>query len=58
MILERGRDNMLFILISYVLVLNGEEVKTKPTQNAMTALRLTGMSADFLILRSDLDCSQ
>ena len=55
MVLEKGRENMLFILISFVPVFNGEEHKTKPTQNAITALRLTGITADFLVLRSDTD---
>ncbi len=44
-----------YILVSYVPYLkNVGELKTKPTQHAVTALRATGITPDFIITRNEI----
>lgn len=44
-----------YILVSYVPFLkNVGELKTKPTQHAVTQLRSTGISPDFIITRNEI----
>ena len=53
---ELGRDRCLFIhvsLLAYLKVAN--ELKTKPTQHSVTALRGLGIQPDVLVLRSEIE---
>ncbi|MCD5353316.1 CTP synthase [Kineosporia mesophila] len=53
---EVGRDNVLFIHVSLVPYLAPSgELKTKPTQHSVAALRNIGIQPDALICRSDRD---
>lgn len=40
-----------FVHLSYVPTINGEEIKTKPTQHSIRTVRSLGIFPDFLILR-------
>jgi len=53
---EMGRERKaMYVLVSYVPYLrNVGELKTKPTQHAMTELRSTGIAPDILITRSEI----
>ena len=49
-----GRDNCLFIHVSLVPYLAaGGELKTKPTQHSVAALRNIGIQPDVIVCRSD-----
>ena len=51
-----GRDNVFFLHVSLVPYLAPSgELKTKPTQHSVAALRSIGISPDALILRCDRD---
>jgi CTP synthase len=51
---EVGRDNCFFLHVSLVPFLKPSgELKTKPTQHSVAALRSIGISPDALILRCD-----
>ncbi|WP_299571910.1 CTP synthase [uncultured Williamsia sp.] len=51
-----GRDNVLFLHVSLVPYLAPSgELKTKPTQHSVAALRNIGIQPDALILRCDRD---
>lgn len=51
-----GRDNVLFLHVSLVPYLAPSgELKTKPTQHSVAALRSIGIQPDALILRCDRD---
>lgn len=51
---ELGRDNVFFLHVSLVPYLAPSgELKTKPTQHSVAALRNIGIQPDALILRSD-----
>ena len=53
---EVGRDNVFFLHVSLVPYLAPSgELKTKPTQHSVAALRSIGISPDALILRCDRD---
>jgi CTP synthase len=53
---EVGRDNVFFLHVSLVPFLKPSgELKTKPTQHSVAALRSIGISPDALILRCDRD---
>jgi len=53
---EVGRDNCFFLHVSLVPFLKPSgELKTKPTQHSVAALRSIGISPDALILRCDRD---
>jgi CTP synthase len=53
---EVGRDNVFFLHVSLVPYLAASgELKTKPTQHSVAALRSIGIQPDALILRSDRD---
>jgi len=49
-----GRDNVFFLHISLVpyLAMSGE-LKTKPTQHSVAALRQVGIQPDAIVLRAD-----
>ena len=52
--LEMGRDDAVFMhvtLVPYIPV--ADEIKTKPTQHSVKALREIGIQPDFLICRTD-----
>ncbi|NLU85131.1 CTP synthase [Rhodococcus sp. HNM0569] len=54
-----GRDNVFFLHVSLVPFLAPSgELKTKPTQHSVAALRSIGIQPDALILRCDRDVSQ
>ena len=49
-----GRDNVFFLHVSLVPYLAPSgELKTKPTQHSVAALRQVGIQPDFLVLRAD-----
>lgn len=51
-----GRDNVFFIHVSLVPYLAaGGELKTKPTQHSVAALRNIGIQPDAIVLRCDRD---
>lgn len=53
---ELGRDNCLFIHVSLLPYLrSAKELKTKPTQHSVAALRSLGISPDALVLRCERD---
>jgi CTP synthase len=53
---EVGRDNCFFLHVSLVPYLKPSgELKTKPTQHSVAALRSIGITPDALILRCDRD---
>jgi len=53
---EMGRERKaMYVLVSYVPYLtNVGELKTKPTQHAMSELRSTGITPDILVTRSEI----
>jgi CTP synthase len=53
---EIGRDNVFFLHVSLVPYLAPSgELKTKPTQHSVAALRQVGIQPDGLVLRADRD---
>ncbi len=53
MAMEMGRENVIFILVTYLPVPEHlGEMKTKPTQQAIRMLNETGIFPDFLVCRS------
>lgn len=49
-----GRDNTFFVHVSLVPYISpAKELKTKPTQHSVAALRQAGISPDAVVLRSD-----
>lgn len=57
---EIGRENpTLYIMVTYLPFLrNIGELKTKPTQHAVVALRQVGISPDFIITRNEVPIGQ
>jgi len=52
--MKRERETM-YVMVSYVPMLrNVGELKTKPTQQAISSLRATGISPDVLITRNEI----
>src|SRR3989441_8968174 len=49
-----GRQNVFYIHCSLVPVVRGQEMKTKPTQHSVQALRAIGIQPDAIICRSEL----
>lgn len=53
---EVGRDNVFYLHVSLVPYIGPSgELKTKPTQHSVAALRSIGIAPDALVLRSDRD---
>ncbi|MFB9956844.1 CTP synthase [Cellulomonas denverensis] len=53
---ELGRDNVFFLHVSLVPYIGPSgELKTKPTQHSVAALRSIGIQPDAIVLRSDRD---
>ncbi|WP_028244712.1 CTP synthase [Pseudoclavibacter soli] len=51
---ELGRDNVFFVHVSLVPFIGPSgELKTKPTQHSVAALRSIGVQPDAIVLRSD-----
>ena len=51
---ELGRDNVFFLHVSLVPYIGPSgELKTKPTQHSVAALRTIGIQPDAIVLRSD-----
>ncbi len=52
--LEVGRDNALFIHVTYIPYLDGSgEYKSKPTQHSVKEMRSMGVSPDIIVARCD-----
>ncbi|MBM4396374.1 MAG: CTP synthase [Deltaproteobacteria bacterium] len=52
--LELGRDNAMFVHVTYVpYIRTAGELKTKPTQHSVMALRQIGIQPDVLVCRSE-----
>src|SRR5712691_9423461 len=49
-----GRQNVFYVHCSLVPVVRGQEMKTKPTQHSVQALRGIGIQPDAIICRSEL----
>lgn len=55
---ELGRDNCFFLHVSLVpYIAPSGEMKTKPTQHSVAALRQVGIQPDALVLRADREIS-
>lgn len=53
---ELGRDNVFFLHVSLVPYIGPSgELKTKPTQHSVAALRSIGIQPDAIVLRADRD---
>src|SRR6059036_502253 len=48
-----GRQNVFYIHVSLVPLIRGEEMKTKPTQHSVQALRAIGIQPDAIVARSE-----
>ncbi len=56
---DLGRDNVFFLHVSLVPYLAAAgELKTKPTQHSVNALRSIGIQPDAIVCRSDRDLSE
>nr|WP_185992639.1 CTP synthase [Janibacter cremeus] len=56
---ELGRDNCFFLHVSLVpFIAPSGEMKTKPTQHSVAALRQVGIQPDALVLRADREISE
>lgn len=54
-----GRKNSLFLHVTLVpYIPSADEIKTKPTQHSVKALREIGIQPDFLVCRADRDLSE
>jgi CTP synthase len=50
---ELGRDHVFYVHVSLVPLIRGEEMKTKPTQHSVQALRAIGIQPDAIVARSE-----
>ena len=50
---DLGRQNVFYVHCSLVPVVHGQEMKTKPTQHSVQALRAIGIQPDAIICRSE-----
>ena len=48
-----GRENVFYVHVSLIPLLRGEEMKTKPTQHSVQALRGIGIQPDAIVCRSE-----
>src|SRR6202158_5411321 len=51
---DLGRQNVFYVHCSLVPVVHGHEMKTKPTQHSVQALRAIGIQPDAIICRSEI----
>jgi CTP synthase len=50
---DLGRANVFYVHVSLVPLIRGEEMKTKPTQHSVQALRAIGIQPDAIVARSE-----
>ena len=50
---DLGRQNVFYVHLSLVPLIRGEEMKTKPTQHSVQALRAIGIQPDAIVCRSE-----
>jgi CTP synthase len=50
---DLGRGNVFYVHVSLVPIIRGEEMKTKPTQHSVQALRAIGIQPDAIVARSE-----
>src|SRR5947207_12351139 len=50
---DLGRQNVFYVHCSLVPVVRGQEMKTKPTQHSVQALRAIGIQPDAIVARSE-----
>ncbi len=50
---DLGRDNVFYVHVSLVPAIHGDELKTKPTQHSVQALRGLGIQPDAIVARSE-----
>src|SRR4030081_824224 len=55
---DLGRQNVFYVHCSLVPVVRGQEMKTKPTQHSVQALRAIGIQPDAIICRSESPIDQ
>ncbi len=55
---DLGRGNVFYVHVSLVPIIRGEEMKTKPTQHSVQALRAIGIQPDAIIARSEQPIDQ
>ncbi len=53
-----GRENVFYVHVSLIPLLRGEEMKTKPTQHSVHALRGIGIQPDAIVARSEKPIDQ
>jgi len=50
---DLGRNRVFYVHVSLVPLIRGEEMKTKPTQHSVQALRAIGIQPDAIVARSE-----
>jgi CTP synthase len=55
---DLGRAHVFYIHVSLVPLIRGEEMKTKPTQHSVQALRAIGIQPDAIVARSERPIDQ
>jgi CTP synthase len=55
---DLGRTNVFYVHVSLVPLIRGEEMKTKPTQHSVQALRAIGIQPDAIVARSEKPIDQ
>ena len=55
---DLGRSNVFYVHVSLVPIIRGEEMKTKPTQHSVQALRAIGIQPDAIVARSEQPIDQ
>jgi len=53
-----GRENVFYVHVSLIPAVRGEEMKTKPTQHSVHALRGIGIQPDAIVARSEKPLDQ
>jgi CTP synthase len=53
-----GRSKVFYVHVSLVPLIRGEEMKTKPTQHSVQALRAIGIQPDAIVARSERQIDQ
>ena len=55
---DLGRGHVFYVHVSLVPIIRGEEMKTKPTQHSVQALRAIGIQPDAIVARSEQPIDQ
>src|SRR5207249_3752119 len=50
---DLGREHVFYVHVSLIPLIRGEEMKTKPTQHSVQALRAIGIQPDAIVARSE-----